>query len=462
MQTAKLAFRNLLRNRRRTLSTLGAIVVGAVGILLFGGYNRSIEYSLQTAFVRDIGHLQIQHEDYLRNGMGNPAEYSIRDYQKIMDTIAHDPVLASMTKVSTPVLLVSGIAGKYSTGVAHPALIYGCDEAGRAQLDRWDEYRLGAQLKTRKTLDKNPDSALIGAGLARLLQLGEFVNDPQYGSSTKQSDKVSESIPDDIRVLAQAAQQARPPDKGTRIELLAASTGGVPNIVRVQVDGVAPQAARELDDSFVGIHLQRAQQLLFGQDTPGVTAIILQLHKTAQLEAARSRLQHVLATSHVGERLAIYDFAQLQPTYGQVLGMFSDLFDFLLALILGIALFTVSNAMGVAVLERTVEIGTLRAVGLKRWDIQRLFLNEGVLLGVIGSVIGVAAALILANVINVSGLTWQPPGVIAPVPLRIAVWGEWWMIARVVGILLAATVFSSWWPARRAANVSVVEALRHR
>jgi len=461
MQTVKFALRNLLRNRRRTLSTLCAIVVGAVGILLFDGYNRSIEYSLQTTFVRDSGHLQILHRDYLNYGTGNPAEYSIRDYQKVMATIAGDAVLAPLVAVNTPVLVLTGIAGHYAAGTSRPALIYGSDAVARAQLNRWDEYRLGSQLRAREALSPAaPDAALIGVGLARLLQLCEFVAGPTCGPPGPRVDNAAEALPADIALLSNATRELREPDAHGRIELLAASTGGAPNIVRVNVAGTQSQPARELDDSFVGIHLERAQQLLFGHDAPGVTAIVLQLHSTTQLEAARTRLRALFATSLAGEPLAVYDFVQLQPLYDQILRMFGKIFGFMLALILGIAIFTIGNTMGMAVLERTVEIGTLRAVGLKRRQIQRLFLGEGVLLGVIGSAIGVVAALALAHVINLSGLTWQPPGVIAPIPMRIAIWGEWPRIAGVVGILLVVTVFSSWWPARRAANVSIVHALR--
>lgn len=462
MQTVKLALRNLLRNGRRTLSTLSAIIVGAVGILLFGGYNHSIEYSLQTTFVRDIGHLQIQHKDYLQQGTGNPMEYSVQNYQKIMDIIAEDPVLKPMVKVSTPILLMSGIASNYAAGTSRPVLMYGSESVSQQQLSLWDDYNLGNGLKVRKILDKNvPSGALIGGGLSRLLQLCDPAENASCDTVKEQQDNSAESLPADLMQLAQDTREVRVAEAGQHIELLAASAGGAPNIVRVQVIGSQAQPARELDDSYVGIHLKQAQQLLFGRAEPGVTAIVLQLNHTDQTEAARQQLQNLFATTLAGEPLTVLDFTELQPLYNQILEMFGKLFKFFLVLILCIALFTIGNTMGMAVIERTVEIGTLRAIGLKQRDIQQLFLTEGMLLGVIGSVLGVISALILAYIINRSGLTWQPPGVIAPIPIRISVWGEWLMIISVMCTLMVATVFSSWWPSRRAANVSIVQALRH-
>lgn len=461
MQTVKLALRNLLRNRRRTLSTLCAIMVSATGILLFGGYNRAIEYSLQTAFIRDAGHLQIQHRDYLLYGSGNPAEYSIRDYREVMDAIARDPVLRPLIAVTTPVLLLTGIAGHYAAGTSRPALIHGSEAAGQAQLNLWDEYHLGDNLPARKMPDAAvPDAAMTGGGLARLLQLCSFIRDQPCGAPAADNTSAA-PLPGDIILLSQSAREGLPPDDGTHIELLVASAAGAPNIVRVQVTGIQPRPARELDDSFVSIHLRQAQQLLFGQEPPGVTAIILQLHSTTQLATARARLLQLFAGELADSPLTVHDFAGLQPLYNQILEMFGRIFSFLQVLILSIVLFTVSNTMGMAVLERTVEIGTLRAVGLKRRDIRHLFLSEGVLMGAIGSLLGIVGALILASVINHSGLTWQPPGVISPIPVRIRVWGEWGMMTCVAGILLPACVISSWWPARRAANVYIVQALRH-
>jgi len=63
--------------------------------------------------------------------------------------------------------------------------------------------------------------------------------------------------------------------------------------------------------------------------------------------------------------------------------------------------------------------------------------------------------------VNHSGLTWLPPGQVDPVPLTVRVWGETNMIVGTsVGLALVAVV-SAWWPARRAARMLIVDALRH-
>ena len=72
--------------------------------------------------------------------------------------------------------------------------------------------------------------------------------------------------------------------------------------------------------------------------------------------------------------------------------MFAAIFGFMSVLIGAVVLFTISNTMSMTVVERTVEIGTLRAIGLRRRGIRQMFLAEAVLLGVAGSVVGGDAA----------------------------------------------------------------------
>jgi putative ABC transport system permease protein len=245
------------------------------------------------------------------------------------------------------------------------------------------------------------------------------------------------------------------------LELLAATAGGAPNVARLKVVKAEAQGVKEYDDVYVAMHLAQAQRLLFGSRTPEATAILLQLHHTDQIPAAQARLEYLLKTTLHDRPLSVSDFRTLNPYYGQTLGLFNAIFGFIAILIGGIVLFTVGNTMNAAVVERTVEIGTLRAIGLRRGGIRSLFVAEGLLLGAFGALGGVTVALLIAAIINRSGLTWTPPGRVNPVGLHLRVWGEMGLLSSTALVMILVAVVSAWWPARRAARLQVVEALRH-
>src|ERR1019366_842155 len=184
------------------------------------------------------------------------------------------------------------------------------------------------------------------------------------------------------------------------------------------------QGLKEFDGIFMMMHLPQAQRLIFGAATPQVTAIQLQLQHTSQMPAAKARLAELRATTLKDQPLEIQDFETLTPIYGQTIQFFNSVFGFIATLIGVIVLFTVGNTMSMAVVERTTEIGTLRAIGQRRGGIRRLFMCEGMMLGVIGAALGVLIALMIAYLINHSGLTWTPPGYVYAYPLKVRVWGD--------------------------------------
>jgi putative ABC transport system permease protein len=113
------------------------------------------------------------------------------------------------------------------------------------------------------------------------------------------------------------------------------------------------------------------------------------------------------------------------------------------------------------VVERTVEIGTLRAIGLRQAGIRRLFLFEGLMLGLAGALLGLLMAVLLGALVNLSGLTWLPPGSSERLPLQLRVLGDLPVVTGTALGLVAIATFSAWWPAWRAAQMKIVEALRH-
>jgi putative ABC transport system permease protein len=187
---------------------------------------------------------------------------------------------------------------------------------------------------------------------------------------------------------------------------------------------------------------------------------VVQLQHTHQIPAAKARLEQLLREAFPSERLDVMTFDTLNPFYGQALALFATIFGFIATLIGAIVLFTVGNTMSMTVVERTVEIGTLRAMGLRRAGIRRLFICEGLLLGIVGAVLGVLIAMAISSLINYSGVTWTPPGR-SPVRLIIRVWGENGLVFGSAAVLIGLAVISAWWPAHRAARMNIVAALRH-
>jgi putative ABC transport system permease protein len=80
---------------------------------------------------------------------------------------------------------------------------------------------------------------------------------------------------------------------------------------------------------------------------------------------------------------------------------------------------------------------------------------------VIGASLGVLAALLIAYLINHAGLSWTPPGYVYAYPLKVRIWGDPGLILGSASGLLVVAAISAWWPAKRAANMMIVDALRH-
>ncbi len=468
MKTWILAFRNLRRNRRRSLTTWLAMVSGLTAVLLFGGYTRNINDGLQTSFVRDSGHLQIQRRGYFLYGSGDPVSYAIADYPRIVDTVRNDPQLRSMVTVVTPVLAVNGIAGNFSAGVSRTVFGSGIVVDDQNRMRQWNDYGFPNESGPLALTSTPQNAVVIGTGVARVLHLCTLLKvphctDPQPAHDTAPQSAAGQDV---VQLAAAEAQSFGGGERAARkvqnahIQLLTSNAYGAPNVAELQVAAAQQQGVKAIDDMYVQLHLAQAQRLVYGGAQPRVTSIVVQLRHTADIERARDRLVSVLRRTPGGDALDVLDFATLNPQYKQITGMFGAVFGFIALLIATVVMFTVGNTMNMAVMERTREIGTLRAIGLRDGGVRGMFICEGFLLGFSGAVAGTLFALGGAALINHAGLHWQPPGQTDSVALTVRVWGEHAMILRnAFGIWLVATA-SAWLPARRASRMPIVDALR--
>ncbi|HEY0870233.1 MAG TPA: hypothetical protein VGD55_07525, partial [Acidothermaceae bacterium] len=292
MMTLKIAFRNILRNRRRSAMTLLAVAVGAMGVVLFGEFVRFVTAGLETNAVQKVGHLTVFRTGYFAFGAGNPAEYGIDGYTNVVELIRRDRILAPRLNVVTPIVSLAGIAGNFDLDASKTFMGTGVVPSDHDRLSRWDEHRVNRRraLVDSGLRDDDETRGVVGVGLGRVLGFCERLH---IGDCPPRPNAAAASGPALDGQLAGLALKERVPSAGTgrdaspQLDLLAATAGGAPHVVSMAVSRAEPQGARELDDNFIAMHIALAQKLVYGRMPAQATGIVVQLHHTADLPLAR-------------------------------------------------------------------------------------------------------------------------------------------------------------------------------
>lgn len=473
MKDLSIAFRNIFRNVRRSFMTMSAIAVGAIALLLFGEFFMEIMLGLQTSFVTKTGHINVFKKGAFEFGTGNPGAYGISNYEEVMKSIAQDEQLRPLIHVLTPTVKLFGIAGNYEQQVSKTFFGVGMIPDDFNRMRKWDEHQLKWDEKLSEPVmtSQSESHGIVGVGLAKILglcsalQLGDCQDRPEEISKKVGSEAprvrdfgdLGQSDIEESKMQVKVSSAIN--EKTPRLDLLAGTASGAPNVVSFYVDRAVTQGVKEYDDSFVGLHFHLAQQLLYGRNDKQANGIIIQLHHTSDMDFVRTRLEKLFRDHHWD--LEVRDLLELQPFYKQAVGMFSFMFMFIAIIMAVIALFTVINTMSMSVMERTQEIGTLRALGVRRKGVTKQFVLEGSILGVMGASLGLILGNGIAFLINHSGVHWLPPGQSEQIPLQVLTHGVAPMLLVIWLGLIAIATLASWIPARRAARMKIVDALGH-
>jgi putative ABC transport system permease protein len=116
------------------------------------------------------------------------------------------------------------------------------------------------------------------------------------------------------------------------------------------------------------------------------------------------------------------------------------------------SLFGIVNTLTMSVIERTREIGVLRALGASRWQVRRSIADESLVIGLIGALLGIAVGTGLGAAL-LQGLSAGVPGVVYRPPVTTMIW------VGVAGLVLG--LIASIIPARRAARLDVIKAISY-
>ena len=402
----KIALLNVLRNSRRSLITLAAITFGCVSLIVFGGFVQSMYDGMRESMIRSqLGHIQVYAQGYNQFSKLAPEKYlispeTLEHVQTILENNDH-------TLITTPRLNFNGLLsdGKQSLAI----MGIGVDAENEALLSSAINIVAGEDL-----FPEDADGALIGQGL--------------YESLNAKT--------------------------GDYLTLLASTPDGAINAVDIRIVGVINTGTKALDDRLVRMNLKHAQDLMYTSD---VTRLVVLIDDTLATESTQQHLKQAFASANL--KLETKRWDQLADYYHQVVGLFDGVFGFVSIIVLIIVALSISNTMMMAVMERTRELGTIRAMGATPMQVVNLILMEATFLGLMGSTLGLGLGVGAAELI-----TWAewmmptPPGSTQDYPIRVLVVDTILVQTYFLGVIIA--LISSIYPAIKAANLPVADALR--
>jgi putative ABC transport system permease protein len=407
MKTIAMAWRNLLRQKRRTLITLSALIVGLCGVVVFQGYITSLMKSFRDGTIRaGIGHLQIARSPgYFEDGEFNPFAYALKDSGKLLSDLAGQPgVLAAFPSTG-----FTSIAGKGEKSVtllvkAYPAeRMFFAPAQGRA-LPPADRFGLGTLLSGSPPSPGDRDRIVLGETAARILD-------------------------------------ARP---GTVITLMAVLPNGGLNGRDFVVEGVYRDPGR--DKIFAFTDYDSAVDFT-GIEGAAVVHVLARDIGAVGSNAAR-----------LPPGLAVRTWHDLATYFVQVNTMFNGFLGVIRAIILLVTLFIMANTMNRIVRERMREWGTLRAMGMKKQSVLLLVLLEGCFQGIVGAALGILLGFGVSELLNLRGglpVPFAPGGQRVIVKILLSGQSIWNLIP--AGLFAGAASFL---PGLRAVRLTPAECLR--
>jgi len=410
----KIACRNLGKNRRRSIFTIIAIGLGFAAVNVFGGFTSYIFASLRDGYIyaQGNGHLTIFKTGFLTAGKLDLRGYllSAAELRTLTDVVRGFPDVL----LTTPQLHISGLLSNGEVSTIFMAAGHVPSDVRR--INSQAQGMIGQlRLFTGKPLEDDRVYGVgLSAGLARQLQL----------------------------------------DLGANAIAMAPTIDGQINALDVEVWQRFEAAIELLNDKLMLVPLTLAQALY---DTSSVDRLTVLLRDTARTTPLRATLTQTLRQH--GLDVEVQTWEELSPFYTKVKDMFDIIFLFLFFIVFIIATMSIINTVSMAVMERTKEIGTLRALGVKRLGIVGLFVMESAMLGLLGSLLGLGLTLLSWLLVHTLQPTWVPPIITQHIPLEIHLVPAYLVLS--MGFLVVLSIMTAIIPARRAAHQSIVDTLGH-
>lgn len=397
-----IALRNLRRNTKRSAVAVMTVAGGVIAFVLAGGFIAWIFQDMREATIHSqLGHIQIVRPGYFEKGIADPYAFLLPSNSAAQHAIEKTQGVKSLT----PRLAFSGLLSFGDATI--PFVGEGIVPKGEKPISSRITIMNGQDLASSQEM-----AVILGEGLAKNLGV----------------------------------------KAGDKVVILATAANGSPNAVEVEVAGTFATISKDFDDNALRMPMDVARRLMRVSGATSWVVLLDQTELTTQtVEAMRPNLP--------SKDFQIISWTELADFYNKTVVLFSKQVDVVKIIIGLIIVLTISNTQTMSVLERTTEIGTSLAIGLRSSDIMRLFLLEGALLGAVGGTVGIVLSYGLAEAISAIGIPMPPPpGMAHGYTGQILVNGS--LAADAMTLAMVTTLLASVMPAWRASRMNIVDALR--
>lgn len=405
----KISYRNLKRNGRRTILTASLITIGVVFVLIYTALSGSFKsYTVGQITDSLMGHIQIHKKGYVASVDNLPLDRNLN---------------AKMLEFIEPQLKENALIESYSYRIKFGAMFSNFTSTTNIRLNAIipeQEFKTLPLLEGRIT-DMNVTFKPGEIIVPELLIKGM-----------------------DVKI-------------GDTIVLVANNKNGSVNGINLKVAGIVGQIMGPGGrDGY--IHMEDAKKALRMNNDLEVSEIVIRLKDVEKLKIAEKSLQPILEkVNKEGKSVfEIHTWEKLSPFYN-IIKMIDIMNISIQTILISIVLISILNVMMMSVFERVREIGTIAAMGTPPLTIVKLFLCEGLMLGVFGAALGSVLSSGIVYVLNIVKITYsfgQQSGLELAPKLSL---GE---IGSVSLVVILISLVASISPAIKASRLDPVEALR--
>lgn len=195
---------------------------------------------------------------------------------------------------------------------------------------------------------------------------------------------------------------------------------------------------------------KKTVQDFFGEEDP--TEIMVKATDRSLVNEVAEKIEERLLRAHGEDDFTVMTTENIMEMAGVVLGLIQTVLVALAAISLVVGGIGIMNTMLMSVMERTKEIGVMKAIGATNNLVLSMFLAEAALIGGIGGIMGVVFGLFLSSIVSFAA---EVNGFALPIGINVAA------MAGAVAFAMAVGMVSGYMPARKASMLEPVEALRY-